>query len=194
MAFPGDAGVVEHGRWDRLEVDVGDEEYRCLPLSGCCAVSSETSVESVQLSYHFQMDYSTPTITYRARIKVVVPVQRRRSIRRMSSPTECSLRELSEKDAWQTTLRQKQSEEELQRVYETQILAYLNADYADLEEAVQAESEDEAEESCCFKTSLSPSSRSAIGITLKHLWRVSTSLDIDVLQYKMKMAISESLF
>lgn len=44
------------------------------------------------------------------------------------------------------SLRQKQSEEELQRVYETQILAYLNADYADLEEVEREESEDESEE------------------------------------------------
>lgn len=92
------------------------------------------------------MNHREPTITYRARVKIVIPVQRRRSIRRMSSPTECSLRELSEKQALQMSLRQKQSEEELQRVYETQILAYLNADYADLEEVEREESEDEAEE------------------------------------------------
>ncbi|KAK4498696.1 hypothetical protein PRZ48_009206 [Zasmidium cellare] len=64
----------------------------------------------------------------------------------MSSPTECSLRELSEKQASQAVLRQKKSEEELQRVYETQILAYLNADYADLEEAMQTDSEGEYED------------------------------------------------
>lgn len=115
---------------------------------GVKSSSSETFAEAVNSlsTSQLQMNHRDPAITYRARVKIVIPVQRRRSIRRMSSPTECSLRELSEKQAAQAMLRQKQSEEELQRVYETQILAYLNADYADLEEVEQEESEDEAEE------------------------------------------------
>ncbi|CAK4032212.1 Hypothetical predicted protein [Lecanosticta acicola] len=77
----------------------------------------------------------------------------RRSLRRTSSPTDYSLRELhhqqssdetdsnnasdfeeqSSDDDDSSSLRQQQSEEKLQAVYEEQILSYLNADYADLE-------------------------------------------------------------
>ncbi|KAI5364182.1 hypothetical protein Slin15195_G098400 [Septoria linicola] len=60
------------------------------------------------------------------------------SLRRRQSPTELSLRELNRKQAGQLDLRQRQSEEALQQVYERQILQYLNsnvdlsADYDDL--------------------------------------------------------------
>lgn len=82
----------------------------------------------------------------KASILVEIPVTRKRSLRRMLSPTECSLRELAEKHAEQEVaakaLRQKQSDYALQRACEASILAYLQADVAALDE-VEEESEDE---------------------------------------------------
>lgn len=51
-------------------------------------------------------------------------------LRRRSSPTDRSLRDLRIDQARRDDLRKKQSEEQLQRVYESQTLAYLNGPYA----------------------------------------------------------------
>ncbi|TKA30362.1 hypothetical protein B0A50_02589 [Salinomyces thailandicus] len=59
----------------------------------------------------------------------VSPVSERRSptLRRKTSPTEISLRQLHEEQAQSESLRARISEERLQRVYEAQILEYLGA-------------------------------------------------------------------
>ncbi|KAK3116188.1 hypothetical protein LTR53_003682 [Teratosphaeriaceae sp. CCFEE 6253] len=55
------------------------------------------------------------------------------SLRRKISPTELSLRELRTKHSRQCLIRAKQSEEQLQRVYESQILAYLEGSFVGLD-------------------------------------------------------------
>lgn len=52
---------------------------------------------------------------------------RQHSLRRRQSPTELSLRELHRRQAQQSDIRERRSEEKLQRVYERQILQYLNS-------------------------------------------------------------------
>lgn len=54
------------------------------------------------------------------------------SLKRKISPTEVSLRDLRARHAWQTSIRAQQSEEQLQRVYEHQIRAYLESTPPDL--------------------------------------------------------------
>lgn len=73
---------------------------------------------------------SSSTSTIKARISISSSVSdlKQHSLRRRQSPTELSLRELNQKQASQVDLRQRQSEEELQQVYERQILQYLNSD------------------------------------------------------------------
>ena len=69
---------------------------------------------------------STPTTLPSVSTKPsTISLRGSRQLRRKTSPTEVSLRELRAKHAHQSLLRAKKSEEELQRVYEMQILAYL---------------------------------------------------------------------
>lgn len=53
-------------------------------------------------------------------------------LKRKTSPTEVSLRELCVHQSQQSLLRAKQSEEQLRRAYELQIRAYLDGKFADL--------------------------------------------------------------
>ncbi len=57
----------------------------------------------------------------------------RRSLRRKASPKDVTLRELKERHSQQSSLRSMKSDEELQRVYESQILAYLDGPWAELD-------------------------------------------------------------
>ncbi len=57
---------------------------------------------------------------------------RNRPLRRKISPRESSLRELRTKQSQQCFVRTKQAEEQLQRVYESQILAYLEGPSVEL--------------------------------------------------------------
>jgi hypothetical protein len=86
----------------------------------CRSVASTTSVTSTE------SDSSSSTI--RAKVKAQ-PAVKRHPLRRRQSPTEMSLRDLHHRQSFQLDLRQQQSEEQLQAVYERQILEYLNSDH-----------------------------------------------------------------
>lgn len=72
----------------------------------------------------------------RANIRPPTP-HRQPPLRRRYSPTEVSLRELSDWQANKSALRAKESEEALQQKYESQILLYLNGGFADIEHVVE---------------------------------------------------------
>lgn len=59
------------------------------------------------------------------KVKVTSSTKRNPPLKRRMSPTETSLRQLWEQQLQQDSLRAKRSEEQLQRVYETQLHAYL---------------------------------------------------------------------
>lgn len=63
----------------------------------------------------------------------IMVTPRPRQLRRKVSPTGVSLRELRQKHAYQFSLKAQKSEEELQRVYEAQIVAYLNGQFPSLD-------------------------------------------------------------
>lgn len=64
--------------------------------------------------------------TIKARVRSITDLKEH-TLRRRQSPTEMSLRELHRQQAKHTDLRRRQSEEELQAVYERQILEYLSS-------------------------------------------------------------------
>ncbi|KAK5124360.1 hypothetical protein LTR85_001577 [Meristemomyces frigidus] len=68
------------------------------------------------------------------RVQISVPTIRLSpTLKRKTSPTELSLRELrAEQSRRDRMLQAKRSEEQLQRVYESQIQAYLDGQHADL--------------------------------------------------------------
>ena len=64
----------------------------------------------------------------RVKAKVIVPPPKKQpALRHKASPTDSSLRELRTKQAQQTLIRERKSEERLQHAYESQILAYLES-------------------------------------------------------------------
>lgn len=62
------------------------------------------------------------------KVQVTSSTKRSPHLKRRTSPTETSLRQLWEQQLRQDSLRAKRSEEQLQRVYETQLHAYLEGD------------------------------------------------------------------
>jgi hypothetical protein len=65
-------------------------------------------------------------------VKVIAtPPKEKPVLRRKMSPTDVSLRELRAKQENQLLIRQQRSEEQLQQVYECQILAYLESPLAE---------------------------------------------------------------
>jgi hypothetical protein len=60
-------------------------------------------------------------------------IEARRSLRRKISPTQTSLRELRAKHSRLSFVRAKQSEADLQRAYESQIMAYLDGSLGPIE-------------------------------------------------------------
>ena len=89
---------------------------------------SDTSHYSERTIDNFALFGSTKEL--RARV-IATPLKEKPILRRKMSPTDVSLRELNAKQSRQTTLRQRQSEERLQQVYEDQILAYLESPLAE---------------------------------------------------------------
>jgi hypothetical protein len=89
---------------------------------------SDTSRYSERTTDNFAFFGSTKEL--RARV-IAMPPKEKPVLRRKMSPTDVSLRELNEKQSRQTMLRQRQSEERLQQVYEEQILAYLESPLAE---------------------------------------------------------------
>ena len=70
--------------------------------------------------------------TRELRVKIVTtPLKAAPALRRRVSPTDVSLRDLSRKQSQQSLIRQQRSEERLQRVYEDQIMAYLESPLAE---------------------------------------------------------------
>jgi hypothetical protein len=89
---------------------------------------SDTSRYSERTVDNFAFFGSTKGL--RARV-ITAPPKEKPILRRKMSPTDVSLRELNQKQSSQTSLRQRQSEERLQQVYEEQILAYLESPLAE---------------------------------------------------------------
>lgn len=101
------------------------------------SVSSDSSFYTACTSGSTRSDASGSSIdTVKARNPVTGP-RRNPSLRRKTSPTEMSLRDLRTKHAEQSLKRTKKSEEQLQHVYEAQILAYLNGPFIDLGSIVE---------------------------------------------------------
>lgn len=76
------------------------------------------------------------TSTIKARVSAQ-PLRRKPSLRRKTSPTKVSLRELRAQQSRQSLLRAKQSDERLQRVYESQISAYLDGPLGNVDGVTQ---------------------------------------------------------
>lgn len=89
-------------------------------VSGCTFYTARTSDSSSS------MDSYSSTSTVKPSTAPSMPNPKRQSLRRTLSPTHYSLRDLHQQQA-ASNLRQKQSEEALQRVYESQIMEYLNS-------------------------------------------------------------------
>ncbi|KAK3073267.1 hypothetical protein LTR53_005317 [Teratosphaeriaceae sp. CCFEE 6253] len=98
--------------------------------------ASETSDSSFYTARTSDTFYSassgSSTSTLTRKVSTRSP-SRRPSLRRKISPTELSLRELRTRQSRQCLIRAKQSEEQLQRVYESQILAYLEGSFVGLD-------------------------------------------------------------
>lgn len=106
------------------------------PFSDCSFYTAQSDISLPELDNDIgSLSSRSSSSTIRASVvNYSYPMTRRRSLRRTSSPTDCSLRDLNkQQQSAQVQLRQQQSEEQLQRVYEMQILAYLNAEHADLD-------------------------------------------------------------
>lgn len=73
--------------------------------------------------------YTAQTSEHWTRAK---PSKKPPALRRKISPTEISLRELRAKQSRQSLVKAKRSEEKLQQLYESQILAYLDDTYAEI--------------------------------------------------------------
>lgn len=105
-------------------------------FSGCTFYTAKTSESSSSSSSSMASYSSTSTVKPTNTTPTQsMPNLKRHALRRTSSPTHYSLRDLHRQQA-ATNLRQKQSEEALQRVYESQIMEYLNSnlDLAMIEE------------------------------------------------------------
>jgi hypothetical protein len=70
---------------------------------------------------------ASSTKTVKATVSVTAEPKRQPFLRRKTSPTEISLRELRALHQRQSVLRAKQSDERLQQLYEEQILEYLSS-------------------------------------------------------------------
>ncbi|KAK4614236.1 hypothetical protein CLAFUW4_08770 [Fulvia fulva] len=78
----------------------------------------------------FTLSARSSSSTIKARIQISTSDLKQHHLKRKTSPTEVSLRDLNLQQ--EHNLRIQQSEEQLQRVYEEQILSYLNANHGDL--------------------------------------------------------------
>ena len=76
---------------------------------------------------------NAPVNTGRIKAQIITtpPAHKRPTLRHKTSPTETSLRELRAQHAQQLLVREKQSEQRLQDVYESQILSYLDSPLAE---------------------------------------------------------------
>ena len=89
------------------------------------ARSSETTLSARRYRHPSSITSSRSTITSRP------------SLRRKMSPTEVSLRDLRAKHEQQSYMRTMQSDEQLQQLYESQIMTYLNRSVVDLGSIVE---------------------------------------------------------
>lgn len=89
-------------------------------ISGCTFYTARTSDSAISMASYSSTSTVKPSNT------PSMPNLKRHSLRRTSSPTHYSLRDLHQQQA-AANLRQKQSEEALQQVYESQIMEYLNS-------------------------------------------------------------------
>ena len=123
LFFHGSDGACDH----RQPQQQSQIKRSATPFSDCSFYTARTS-DSVA---SFSSDSSSSTI------RAMTPkpmLHRQPSLRRKNSPTEVSLRDLRARHAEQTLLRAKQSEEHLQHVYQSQILAYLEGSFASLDD------------------------------------------------------------
>lgn len=86
-------------------------------ISGCTFYTARTSDSSTSMDSYSSTSTVKPSNASQPK---------RHSLRRTSSPTHYSLRDLHQQQA-ASTLRQKQSDQALQQVYESQITEYLNS-------------------------------------------------------------------
>jgi len=88
---------------------------------------SDASCYSERTTDHFAFFGSTKQL----RVRVIATLPKEKPVlRRKISPTDVSLRELRAKQEKQILIRLQRSEEQLQQVYECQILAYLESPLA----------------------------------------------------------------
>ncbi|KAF2173389.1 hypothetical protein M409DRAFT_15674 [Zasmidium cellare ATCC 36951] len=99
------------------------------PFSDCSFYTAQSDVSEDDSG---SLSSRSSSSTIKARIQVSKSNLKSHALRRTSSPQKCSLRELHHQHESQCQLRQQESEERLQQVYESQILAYLNSQYEDL--------------------------------------------------------------
>lgn len=98
------------------------------PFSDCSFYTAQSDVSEDSGSLSSRSSSST----IRAKIQVSTSSLKSHSLRRTSSPQEYSLRDLHQQQETQCRLRQQESEERLQQMYESQILAYLNSHHDNL--------------------------------------------------------------
>ena len=84
-------------------------------------------------SYYTARTSGTTTCRLPSPPDITITTNGQPSLRRKTSPTATSLRELRLNHSRLSLIRSKQSEEELQRAYESQIIAYLDGNYASLD-------------------------------------------------------------
>ena len=90
---------------------------------------SDASCYSERTTDHFAFFGSTRGLRVRV---IATPLKQKPVLRRKMSPTDVSLRELRAKQERQVLIRLQRSEEQLQQVYECQILAYLESPLAEM--------------------------------------------------------------
>lgn len=103
-------------------------EAAATPFSECSFYTCRSASSTLSTS---SISSGSSTSTIKARIchaSTSTSDLRQHALRRRQSPTELSLRELHRRQAQQSDLKERRSEEKLQRVYELQILQYLNSD------------------------------------------------------------------
>ena len=95
--------------------------------------NSNISTYSDRTSSNLDFFGSTKALTAHVRRPVIATSpQRKPALRRKRSPTDVSLRDLNLNDSRTALIRQRRSEERLQRVYEEQILAYLESPLSEM--------------------------------------------------------------
>lgn len=113
---------------DSTECDQRHHRHLNKDISRPTSRLSDASCYSERTTDHFAFFGSTKGL----RVKVIAtPPKEKPVLRRKMSPTDVSLRELRAKQENQLLIRQQRSEEQLQQVYECQILAYLESPLAE---------------------------------------------------------------